>query len=386
MLQSFLVYGLLALILFFLGREISIKEAYSQTHFQKEKIFLSWEMVFMLLLFGFVVGVRWDVGVDHLSYLKIYKDYINFKQFDRDNLEIGYIFITKLFATLNLHFSFYFAFWGILQMLFLYLAFKNNKYLYPYIGLILILGPLFLSWNNGMRQTLATCIFMFGAQYIVDRKFLKYLFWVFIASLFHKSAWIVLPFYFIPINKILISNRFLQLTILFICIYLGFNQFWIHELTRFGDLLSFIGYERYSENLDMIIYDEVFKNFGIKTTFLLLINVVIIIFSKSILNSYNDKKFNLYYNLFFIGICLYYLLFNTSHIFLRVLYYFDIVKLLFSALMLHFLYFKSKLAYIIRVPLFLILFLLSISYTFGSVYEAMIGVDNSILYKFFWNY
>lgn len=386
MLQSILVYGLLAVILFLLGREISIKETYSLKHLHKGKPFLSWEMVFMLLLFGFVVGVRWDVGVDHLSYMKNYNDYILYKNFDRDNLEIGYVFITKLFATLNFHFSFYFAFWGMLQMLFLYLSFKNNKYLYPYIGLILVLGPLFLSWNNGMRQTLATCIFMFGSQYIVDRKFLKYLFWVFIASLIHKSAWIVLPFYFIPINRILISNRLLQLIILFSCIYLGFNQFWIQELTRFGNLVSFIGYEKYSENFDMIINEEISKNFGIKTIILLIINIVIILFSKQIIHSYNGEKYKLYYNFFFIGICLYYLLFNTSHIFLRVIYYFDIVKLLFSALILHFLYFRSKMTNIIRIPLFVLLLLLSISYTFGAVYEAATGIDKMVLYKFFWEY
>lgn len=388
MLQSFLVYGLLALVLFLLGREISIKEAYANRHFNREYKFLSWEMILMLLSFGFVVGVRWDVGVDHLSYLNDYKIVQKYGEFwsRLDSFEIGYILITKLFAFFNIHFSIYFAFWGIMQMLFLYLTFKHNKYLYPYIGLILILGPLFLSWNNGIRQTLATCIFMYGSQYIVDRKFLKYLLWVFIATLIHKSAWLVLVFYFIPRDRVIINNRLVQLFILFVSIFLGFNQFWIDNLTRFGDVLSLIGYDRYSERLDLMILEDVDKSFGVKTIILLIVNITVILFSKYILKSYNDKRLILYYNLFFIGICLYYMLFNTSHIFLRVLYYFDIVRLVFPAFLLHFLYYKTKLPNMIRTPLFIIILLLSISWTFGAVYEAATGVDKMVLYKFFWNY
>ncbi len=388
MLQSFLVYGLLALVLFLLGREISIKEVYSNRHFNREYKFLSWEMILMLLSFGFVVGVRWDVGVDHLSYLDSYKILLQYGEYWKrsDSIEIGFQLISKLFAFLNIHFSLYFAFWGIMQMLFLYLTFKNNKYLYPYIGLILILGPLFLSWNNGIRQTLATCIFMYGSQYIIDRKFLKYLLWVFIASLFHKSAWLVLVFYFIPRDRVIINNRLIQLSILLVAIFLGFNKFWIESLTRLGDILSFLGYAWYSNNLDLLINEEINKNFGVKTISLLLINITVILFSKNILKSYNDRRLILYYNLFIIGICLYYMLFNTSHIFLRILYYFDLVLLAFNAFLLHFLFYKSKLPSFIRTPLFIIVLVLSIAWTFGSVYEAGIGVDKMVLYKFFWNY
>jgi len=273
MLQSFLVYGLLALVLFQLGREISIKEAYANRHFNSEYKFLSWEMIILLLSFGFIVGVRWDVGVDHLSYLDGYKTIQKYGEFwgREDSLEIGFIIISKLFAFFNAHFSIYFAFWGIMQILFLYLSLKNNKYLYPYIGLILILGPLFFSWNGGIRQNLATCIFIYGSQYIVDRKFLKYLFWVFIATLFHKSAWLVLVFYFIPRNRLIIKNRAFQLLLLFIAIYLGFNQFWIENLSKFGDIIALIGYDRYSEQISVFIYDEVDKNFGVKTIILLLV-------------------------------------------------------------------------------------------------------------------
>ncbi|MFV0599416.1 MAG: EpsG family protein [Bacteroidales bacterium] len=388
MLQSFLVYGLLALVLFLLGREISIKEAYANRHFNTEYKFLSWEMILMLLSFGFVVGVRWDVGVDHLSYLDGYKTIQKYGEFwgREDSIEIGFVLISKLFAFLNIHFSLYFAFWGIMQMLFLYLTFKNNKYLYPYIGLILILGPLFLSWNNGIRQTLATCIIMYGSQYIVDRKFLKYILWVFIATLIHKSAWIVLLFYFIPRDRVIINNRLLQLSILFVSIYLGFNQFWIDNLTRFGDIFSLLGYERFVDKIEVFINEDVDKNFGFRTISRLIIEFIVLLFSKKILSSYKDSRLVLFYNLFFIGICLYYLLYNTSHVFLRVLYYFDIVRLAFSALLLHYLLYKSKMYNLVKLPLFIIILLLAVSWTTVFVYEAGTGIDRAVLYKFFWDY
>ena len=106
-------------------------------------------------------GVRWNVGVDHLSYLANYENIKAGGEFRSRGIEIGFNLISKLFASWNVHFTIYFAFWAFCQLFFIYYAFKNERYLLPYIGIVLILGPHYLNWMNGIRQTLAACIFVF---------------------------------------------------------------------------------------------------------------------------------------------------------------------------------------------------------------------------------
>ena len=80
------------------------------------------EYVMSFLIFGFVVGARYRVGVDHLSYLEYFNS-MNLGNPSKD-LEPLFYAITWLFAKSGLHYFFYFAFWGILQLYFVYKSFR----------------------------------------------------------------------------------------------------------------------------------------------------------------------------------------------------------------------------------------------------------------------
>ena len=132
-------------------------------------------------------------------------------------LEGAFMYFSQLFAYLNLHFTFFFGFWAFLQISFMYLTFKNERYLLPYIGIIIVFGGHYVGWMNGIRQIIAACIFVYSIQFIYDRKALKYFLLIFIATLFHKSAVLLFVFYFIP-QRDYFKNRFISLGLLLLAV------------------------------------------------------------------------------------------------------------------------------------------------------------------------
>lgn len=64
---------------------------------------------------------------------------------------------------------------------------------------------------SGIRQSLAMAILLISFEFIKQRKLLKFLIVVFIASLFHKSALAIIPMYFLAYLKIDFKNFLLYL-------------------------------------------------------------------------------------------------------------------------------------------------------------------------------
>jgi hypothetical protein len=142
------------------------------------------------LLFAFVFGCRYGVGTDHLNYIA---EYLYGRNRDVEPL---FAFIESFFQSLNLHFAWFFGFIAFLQITLFLSAFKDRN-LYPFLILILFLGGRWLGWCNGIRQATACCFFIFSIQFIEERKPLPYLLCCLLAYMFHRSAIILLPFYFI---------------------------------------------------------------------------------------------------------------------------------------------------------------------------------------------
>ncbi len=114
-----------------------------------------------------------------------------------DDFEIGYFIFTKICSV-----------FGCSPTVFLFLIaiFTYIPY-YRYIvkySKSLLFSTLtyfafgFFSYSMGIfRQMIAIGIVYLGLEYVVNRKFLKYLLLVFAASLIHATAWIMLPLYFL---------------------------------------------------------------------------------------------------------------------------------------------------------------------------------------------
>lgn len=89
---------------------------------------------------------------------------------------------------------------------------------------VYITGGLFLVSMNGIRQVLAAAIAFAATKYLIDGSWIKYFLVILFASLFHQSALILLPIYFIVRFKAW-SKPTLALLIFAVLIVIGFDKF-----------------------------------------------------------------------------------------------------------------------------------------------------------------
>lgn len=382
MLQSLLVYGLLSVALFALGKNSEARgNFYNKLGTQPP--FWVWETVVVLFLFAFISGVRWNVGVDHLSYLRSYENIMRGGEFRESGVEFGFDYITKLFADLNIHFTIYFGFWAFLQIFFIYYALKDERYLWPFIGVVIIMGPHYLSWMNGIRQMLVACMFVYAVQFIKTRKLIPYLFIILAATLIHKSAILLLIFYIIP-QKDYFKNRYINLALCVVTVIIGLNPYWLQATNFIEVTLSSIGYEGYAENLDILIDSKSEMALGPRRLSILLLNMLVIWFTPSLKSKFEDTNYLSYFNFTFLGVLLHNLFANAGHIFLRPISYFTIFLALTTSYLLYYLKLKTPKGVSIE---FVLVFIVAVSYTLLScISEYGKGDMDTANYKFFLDY
>ncbi len=379
MLESILVYTVTAFFLYVFAKSSNGRGGLcgNSTSFWTPEIILS------ILLFGFIAGARYGVGVDYFSYYEEYQRALNNQPMSRDSFEPGFVFITKSFAYLGLPPFFYYAFWAVLQISFIYYALKDRKFLLPYVALSIMLNTaFFINWMNGIRQCVVSCAFVFLAQFIVDRKPVKYVVGILLLSLIHKSAIILLPLYFLTYSRRSFDKKYLNLGILIVCTILGLVPSWLHLMTNFSDLLMVMGYESYAENMDMMVVEGTrTMAWGPSRLSSYFTGIAIIWYYPKMKEFYKGDRFlTLYFLLFFVGMCLYNAFVNTSHIFLRPVEYFTIFKLPLIAYLFYYLK-KSN-----NQIMFLIVALLMFSQVYIEIYKAIVRPTEAsqyTLYKFF---
>lgn len=371
MILSFIVYTFTGLALYALGKMNANKP---------NTIFWSPEIVIMICLFGFIAGARYNVGVDHLSYLNQYINLQNAGWLIRDTFEPGFIYITKWFAHSGIHYSIYFAFWAMLQFFFVYYALKNKKYLYPYLGLTIMLTPIFLSWMNGIRQSVVCCAFVFLIKFIQKRRFLPYIIGVFISSLIHKSAWILLPLYFLLYRNYFFQQRILNIFLLFSLTIIGNITIGNNLFQPVTILTELLDYEYYTENISTIMEDTRDMTWGPIRIILYLTDLLIIWFYPTVQKHLkNDRMLNLYFSLFFIGTCAYNLLVMYGIMFSRITMYFTTFRLILTTYILYSLHIQKL------NKQFKLFAFISLSYIYLSILKLWVTNINEspVYYKFF---
>ena len=288
------------------------------THPDQQISFYKWEILFLLLFFAIVFGMRYDVGKDHLDYLN---SYLTGERVDR--YEWGFRMITISFAKIKLHYTAYFGVLAFLQIYFFFYAFKDERYLFPFLVFILFTGGYYLSWMNGIRQDLAACVFIFAIKYIYQKQFLKYLIWCTIGFLFHKSAIILIIFYPIFVNgRDYFRNILLQISIFLVSLFVYYSYFRVDVLISplIDIFASWFGYEYYTT--EFIDDGTTGLYTGIGFILANLIDFLIIVYSKRIKTFFNSQRFTIIYNLYFVGIIVHLILSDSPNYLLRPFRYF----------------------------------------------------------------
>lgn len=155
-------------------------------------------IIIPVLMLSLYAGVRhYSVGSDTKSYVSNFLyDIPSILVFDNGR-ELGYQLFEYYILSLNNNY-FWLLFLSALLVVICYLSFFK-KYSEEYLlsVFIFITFNLYTFFFNGLRQGIAMAISAWSLPYIIERKFIKFLFIVIIASLFHQSALILILFYMI---------------------------------------------------------------------------------------------------------------------------------------------------------------------------------------------
>ena len=181
----------------------------------------------LYLLLTITAGFRYETGTDYFTYQEIYNGTVTLNEAIEygkiwstyGNAEFGYMFLNSLFRTLGVEINVMFI---CISMFTLYLVFKSvSDYCYYYRFLIILTYYCFCFFIldlSATRQVIATSIFLYSYRFILKCKVYKYLMCAVLALLFHTSAIVILPLYWIINRKfsnfLIYSMIFLGLVII----------------------------------------------------------------------------------------------------------------------------------------------------------------------------
>lgn len=165
----------------------------------------SYYLLVSIVLVAFVGLRRADIGMDTLVYRNMFlrANNIEFhKAINSIEAEWGYLIFQKLVGRISLDFSFFCLISAIVSIIPVVIYIKMYSPI-PALSIFLYIGFGFYTFVfSGIRQGLAIGMCCLAAIFIHKKKFLYYCFFVFLAVMFHKSALIFIPAYWMSRLKL----------------------------------------------------------------------------------------------------------------------------------------------------------------------------------------
>jgi hypothetical protein len=269
--------------------------------YAKITLFLS----FSLLLL--VAGFRNMGGSDYIVYWE------HFNGFEESRWEIGYEFLVAIFRFFGFHYYFFVFFVSFLSLIILFYCIRKYS-LYPQFSLMLYFGGYFVYYNLiATRQLMALMIFLFSLQYLIDKKDLKFLMFIFFGSLFHSSILILIPAYlFIRFFKFNVGYIIVACFLITIILQLKIEDYVSFFSTNGVDFVE-------SRMVDGYMLDD--RSLPI-TTFVR-IGITFFLFGLSFKKFKNIESFIIYFK-FYILFVLLFSAFNQFDVMMRIWIYFEI--------------------------------------------------------------
>ncbi len=282
-------------------------------------------LVFILLLIIFVAGTRGaDEGIDYINYLSFY-DYIlahgEIGHYFKEN-EIGWEYLNLSFGKIGVPSGVFFGLVSGITWFFFIKGSYKFQFLLPLMFFFAMSSGFFFWTFSGIRQSIAIMIFFYAIRFLLEKDPLRYALWISIASLFHISVIIMLPFYFIKEVKF---NQKLVALLYIISIFLAGNSWFMSTV---GNLIMFVAskidllsaYANYLAT-DTYVTDEERTKSGLGVLLRIATTAYILYKSDYVLKK--QPKLMVYYVLFFIGAILSNVFFSVE-IIGRILNYFTI--------------------------------------------------------------
>ena len=291
-----------------------------------------------------------------LSWDNIWQSFLD-SIFNNEGKEIGYTAFNKLISVFTDEFQWLLVVVAIIFFTvlcnFIYNNTKNTISVFFSLCLYQMLFYGFFS-ITGIRQTLAVAFVLWGFRFIKNRKIIYFLLTVLFASLFHKTALIALPFYYLA--RIKSVKTTLVIALICLPILLLFAR-------EFAFLLADVvgDYATYAEST--------FKGAGGPNYLILLLILVILTFLKY-RNLINMKDINVipYINALAITVVLAPLVWVDPS-FIRLSYYYSITLIALFPNLISFMYDPKESNSVFTITAIIILFTSLILFTQNSSYR-----------------
>ena len=184
-----------------------------------------------------VAGLRSNfVGTDTNNYVGSFQSNRVANNSFLDNpssVEIGYLFIEKMSRNLSSEY------WFLLIVIALIAVYFNLKTIvklsknYTLSLFVFVTLGIYLFFFNGARQGLAAAIYGIAIIYMLKGNLKKYILWVLIAALFHKTVLITIPAYFLIRTKYSLKKVIATLLLSLLLI-----SSWVYLIKFFPGFLS----------------------------------------------------------------------------------------------------------------------------------------------------
>jgi hypothetical protein len=300
---AYIVYiGLLVMMILFSISEVRLSRSIKK--YTEKSLFRNPFAIIPILIFTIVIGLRYDVGIDYLWYKQHYDVLLNHTKYVDTYFEIGYLFVFKGLALLEVSFVWVFLITAFLQIYCIYYQSRKNLFLLPFIIFFYFVSSNFMYSLNIMRQIIAFNILFVGTRNIIDKKIYKWIAWCLLASLFHFTALVGMSFYFL--NKNIIKNKYFAFLFLLL-IYFVIQNIYINYFDLFfNKYLPLIMPNTSSEALASQDR-EITKNSGSGyfTFAMLLVYTLFIYHYQQCTKLYSKFGFVLFFNLAVIGVIIF---------------------------------------------------------------------------------
>lgn len=271
-----------------------------------------------------ISGLRYEVGSDFHNYMRSfgrassnsYSDFLS-----SGNMEIGFFTLQKIASWSNDP-RMMFILASTITVLFVYLAIRSHdSKIFISVSFLMYLFILFPTSLNIMRQEIALAIVFYSLKFIFKRRFFKFLFFSLLASSFHITALVILPFYFMfsyfkgELNSK--DKKFVFIRVIFTVITLIFVINFDYFLSMLSNVGGFEKFDDYATQVDRGSNREILLK--------VLIFAVVLTFSRKLVEF--DSRNKLY--VFFLGVDILLTLVGFWNPFVkRVTLYFNIVQIL----------------------------------------------------------
>lgn len=241
----------------------------------KQDIFIA---VSFILMFYILAYRGLSVGTDTLNYEMAFNNLSSGADWIRSELEFGWVFLNDAVILFDGEFRDLLVISAALTLLPIFYVAKKYSYNPMLTILFYYLFYFYFYSFNIMRQSIAISIIFLSLAAFLNNRIKTFLFFIFLASTFHYSAFI---FLFIYLAKIGWEKKNIYLSLIVSLL------FGILGVDIFSKIISFVGYSSYILDYE---YGDVVGNL----LFLLVINTILFLFLLS------EKNISIYMKVFFI--------------------------------------------------------------------------------------